>query len=232
MVRCSITVRCRANQEIGYPMSKQAVSNVSYPVAPGTTALLSIDCQFGFGAGSWEQVPNADAAVENLRQASRAWRECGGAVVHVQTVYTPERELSGRITDFEPGIADALAEGTRAAEAYPDLVLDGDVVVYKTTFSAVLSSDLVDQLRARNIDTVVVGGLTTPICVQTTVDGLSMTGFKVIVLADACASQAIGALSAEQAHTAAIQRMAYLFAAVEDTDAFVGKVRALEPAAG
>src|SRR6478672_8390706 len=100
-------------------MSREAVSNVSYPVAPGTTVLLTIDCQFGFGAGSWEQVPHADAAVENLRRASRAWRECGGDVVHVQTVYTPERAPSGRITDFEPGIAAALAAGTRAAEAYP-----------------------------------------------------------------------------------------------------------------
>jgi biuret amidohydrolase len=232
MVRCRGNYESSGNQEIEYPMSKQAVSNVTYPVAPGTTALLSIDCQFGFGAGSWEQVPNADAAMENLRQASRAWREYGGAVVHVQTVYTPERRPSGRITDFEPGVADALAEGTRAVEAYPDLVLDGDLVVYKTTFSAVLSSDLVDQLRARNIDTVVVGGLTTPICVQTTVDGLSMVGLKVILLADACASQAIGALSAEQAHTAAVQRMAYLFAAIESTDAFVARVRALQPAAG
>jgi len=213
-------------------MSKQAVSNVSYPVAPGTTALLTIDCQFGFGAGSWEQVPHADAAVENLRRAGLVWRERGGAVVHVQTAYTPERPPSGRITDFEPGIAEALAAGTRAAEAYPDLVLDGDLVVYKTTFSAVLSSDLVGQLRARGIDTVVVGGLTTPICVQTTVDGLSMTGLKVIVLADACASQAIGTLSAEQAHAAAIARMAYLFAVVEDTDAFVAQVRSLQPAAG
>ena len=213
-------------------MSKEAVSNVSYPVAPGTTVLLTIDCQFGFGAGSWEQVPHADTAVENLRRAGRAWRECGGEVVHVQTVYTPERAPSGRITDFEPGIASALAAGTRAVEAYPDLVLDGDLVVYKTTFSAVLSSDLVDRLRARGVDTVVTGGLTTPICVQTTVDGLSMTGLKVIVLADACASQAIGTLSAEAAHAAAIQRMAYLFAAVEDTDAFVAQVRALQPAAG
>jgi nicotinamidase-related amidase len=213
-------------------MSKQAVSNVSYPVAPGTTALLTIDCQFGFGAGSWEQVPHADAAVENLRRAGLVWRECGGVVVHVQTAYTPERPPSGRITDFEPGIAEALAAGTRAAEAYPDLVLDGDLVVYKTTFSAVLSSDLVGQLRARGVDTVVVGGLTTPICVQTTVDGLSMTGLKVIVLADACASQAIGTLSAEQAHAAAIARMAYLFAVVEDTDAFVAQVRSLQPAAG
>jgi biuret amidohydrolase len=213
-------------------MSREAVGNVSYPVAPGTTVLLTIDCQFGFGAGSWEQVPHADAAVENLRRASRAWRSCGGTVVHVQTVYTPERAPSGRITDFEPGIARALAAGTRAVEAYPDLVQDGDLVVFKTTFSAVLSSDLVDRLRARGIDTVVTGGLTTPICVQTTVDGLSMTGLKVIVLADACASQAIGTLSAEAAHEAAIARMGYLFAAVQDTDAFVAQVRALQPAAG
>jgi nicotinamidase-related amidase len=212
-------------------MSKQIVSNVSYPVTPGRTVLLSIDCQFGFGAESWEQVPDADAAVENFRTASRAWRGCGGAVAHVQTAYTPERKPSGRITDFEPGIAGALAAGTRAAEAYPDLVLDGDLVVYKTAFSAVQSSDLLDRLRARDIDTVVVGGLTTPICVQTTVDGLSMAGLKVIVLADACAAQAIGTLSAEQAHEAAIQRMAYLFAAVENTEDFVATVRALQPAA-
>jgi nicotinamidase-related amidase len=164
-------------------MSKQAVSNVTYPVTPDTTVLLSIDCQFGFGAGSWEQVPHADAAVENFRKASRAWRQCGGAVAHVQTAYTPQRAPSGRITDFEPGIAAALAAGTQATEPYPDLIADGDLVVYKTTFSAVLSSDLPAQLRARDVDTVVVGGLTTPICVQTTVDGLSMTGFKVIVLA-------------------------------------------------
>ena len=51
-------------------MSREAASNVSYPVAPGTTVLLTIDCQFGFGAGSWEQVPHADAAVQNLRRAA------------------------------------------------------------------------------------------------------------------------------------------------------------------
>ena len=43
-------------------MSKQAVSNVSYPVAPGTTALLTIDCQFGFGA-----VEDTDAFVARVR---------------------------------------------------------------------------------------------------------------------------------------------------------------------
>jgi ureidoacrylate peracid hydrolase len=205
-------------------MSKDAVSKVSYPVTPGRTALLGIDFQFGFGEGSWEEVPHAAAAVENFRKASRAWRQGGGAVVHVQTVHTKDRPPTGNITDFEPGIAAALAAGTKAAEPYPGLIEDGDLIVYKTSFSAVIASDLVDRLRARGIDTVVVGGLTTPICVQTTVDGLSMVGIKVIVLTDACASQAIGALSAEDAHAAAIERMAYLFAAVQDTGTFMGSL--------
>jgi hypothetical protein len=53
-------------------MSKEAVSNVSYLVAPGTTVLLTIDCQFGFGAGSWEQVAlAAGTQVRALQPAAR-----------------------------------------------------------------------------------------------------------------------------------------------------------------
>ena len=91
-------------------------------------------------------------------------------------------------------------------------------MVYKTTFSAVLSSDLPAQLRARGADTVVVGGLTTPICVQTTVDGLSMAGIRVAVLSDATASQPIGTYSAELAHVFSIARMDYLVGQVITTE--------------
>jgi Isochorismatase family len=62
--------------------------------------------------------------------------------------------------------------------------------------------------------------------VQTTVDALSMTGTKVCLVADACASQPIGALSAEEAHDAAVQRMGYLFAMVTTTTAIIEALRA------
>jgi len=208
-------------------MSRKITSKVSYDIDPDTTALIGVDFQVGFGENSWEPVPHAASAVENFRLASQAWRNGGGTVVHVQTRYTRERRPTGRITDFAPDIATALAVGSPAAEAYPGLVEDGDVLVYKTSFSAVISSNLVGQLRARGIDTAVVGGLTTPICVQRTVDALSMVGFKVVLLEDACASQAIGALSAEEAHYAAVERMAYLFASVRDTETFLTAVKAL-----
>jgi nicotinamidase-related amidase len=208
-------------------MSRMFTSKVSYDIDPDTTALIGVDFQAGFGENSWEPVPHAASAVENFRVASQAWRNSGGTVVHVRTEYTRERPPTGRIADFAPDIATALATGAPGAEAYPGLAEDDDVVVYKTSFSAVISSDLVDQLRARGIDTAVVGGLTTPICVQTTVDALSMLGVKVVLLHDACASQAIGALSAEDAHDAAVERMAYLFASIQDTETFLTAVRSL-----
>ena len=61
---------------------------------------------------------------------------------------------------------------------------------------------------------------------QTTVDALSMTGTKVCLVADACASQPIGSLTAEQAHDAAVQRMGYLFAMVATTAAVLEAIGA------
>jgi biuret amidohydrolase len=202
---------------------------VVYPVDPATTALISVDIQVGFGRDSWEPVPYAAAAVRNFIDAAHAWREAGGTVIHVHTFYTPERGPTGRMTDFVSDIASALAKESPATAFYDGLVQEGDIFVCKTSFGAVISSDLLTQLQSRGLDTAVVGGLTTPICVQTTVDGLSMSGIKVVLLEDACASQAIGRFSPEQAHMAAIDRMGYLFAQIETTAGFIANAQAAKP---
>jgi nicotinamidase-related amidase len=190
----------------------------TYDIDTRTAALVGVDFQRGFGHG-FEPVPHADAAVAAYVALARAWRTAGGTVFLVHTTYTTERIPTGRITDFVPGIAGALSEGSDLAAFYDGMVAEGDVLVPKTSFSAGLSSDLPGELARRGFDTAVVGGLTTPICVQTTVDALSMMGVKVCLLEDACASQPIGSLTAEQAHDAAVQRMGYLFAAVTSTSA-------------
>jgi nicotinamidase-related amidase len=199
---------------------------VTYPIDPATTAVVSVDIQVGFGRDSWELVPHADAAVRNFVRAANAWRKVGGKVIHVHIAYTRERGPTGRMVDFFSDGARALAKDSPATRFYEGVVKEGDLLVAKTTFSAVAGSDLLAQLRARNFDTAVVAGLTTPICVQTTVDGLSMGGVKVVLLEDACASQAIGRFSAEQAHQAAVDRMGYAFGQIETTDGFIASVRA------
>ena len=81
----------------------------------------------------------------------------------------------------------------------------------KTGFSAVAAGNLLEILTEHGWDTVVMGGLTTPICVGTTSDDLSMAGVKVVILEDACASQPFEGFSAQNAHAFALARFRYQF---------------------
>jgi nicotinamidase-related amidase len=205
----STTQRSKA----GVPISKGVGVPVTYDLTPAHTALISIDFQLAFGDGSWEHVPHAGAAVERFSGLATHWRAAGGVVIHVHTTfYDGEQVPAGR---------EELTEGRLGASFYPKLVEDGDILVRKLGFSAVSGSDLLDVLKSRGFDTAIVGGLTTPICVETTVDGLSMAGIQVAVLSDATASQPIGAYSAELAHEFSIARMGYLMGQVITTEELI-----------
>jgi nicotinamidase-related amidase len=117
-------------------------------------------------------------------------------------------------------------EGPFGASIYPHVVEDSGILIRKLGLSAVQGSDLLDVLKARGFDTVIVGGLTTPICVETPCDGLSMAGIRVAVLWDASASQPIGEYSAELAREFPIARMGYLVGQVITTEKLVASASA------
>jgi nicotinamidase-related amidase len=141
-----------------------------------------------------------------------SWRRAGGRVILCREIYYPS-DFPG--PDGEP-IAEVVAHhplmsGRDNAEFYPGLVEPGDLVMRKTGFCAVTSGNLLEILTGHQWDTVVMGGLTTPICVGTTSDALSMAGIKVVVLEDACASQPFDGFTAEAAHAFALARFRYQF---------------------
>ncbi len=111
-------------------------------------------------------------------------------------------------------------DGRSNAEFYPDLVQPDDIVMRKTGFSAVTNGNLLEILAEHAWDTVVIGGLTTPICVGLTSDALSLAGIKVVILEDACASQPFDGFSAEDAHAFALARFRYQFGQTMTTDEF------------
>ena len=183
-----------------------------YDLSPDHTVLLGVDFQQGFGDGAWEHTPDALAAVARFRAVAASWRAAGGRVVLCRKVYLPE-DYPG--PDGEP-IADVVAHhplmsGRANAEFYPGLVEPGDLTMRKTGFSAVAAGNLLEILAEHGWDTVVMGGLTTPICVGTTADGLSMAGVKVVILEDACASQPFDGFSAQDAHAFTLARFRYQF---------------------
>jgi nicotinamidase-related amidase len=183
-----------------------------YDLSPEHTVMLGVDFQQGFGDGAWEHTPDAAAAVSNFRAAAASWRRGGGRVIMCREIYYPNDYLGpdgapvAEVVEHHP-----LMSGRENAEFYPDLVEPEDLVMRKTGFSAVATGNLLDILAAHGWDTVVMGGLTTPICVGTTSDGLSMAGVKVVILADACASQALEGFSAQDAHAFALARFRYQF---------------------
>lgn len=192
-----------------------------YDLSPGHTVLLGVDFQQGFGDGAWEHTPDAVAAVTNFRAAATRWRRAGGRVIMCREIYYPS-DFPG--PDGEP-IADVVAHhplmsGRENAEFYPGLVEPEDLVMRKKGFSAVAAGNLLEILAEHGWDTVVMGGLTTPICVGTTSDDLSMSGVRVVIIEDACASQSFDGFSAREAHAFALARFRYQFGQTMTTREF------------
>lgn len=186
-------------------------------IDPDRTLMLGIDWQVAFGTAI--EVPQAVPALENALKALEHWRSMG-KVVLTRHVYRTSEDV-GRLEDFIPGVFDLLHIDSAAAELYSGVQQPGDTVIDKRRFNALLETDLDRMLDKDKIDTVVVHGLTTPICVQTTVDALMMSNRRVILLEDACASQAMNTVSPEVAHYNAVQRMGAMFAQVFSTQEFI-----------
>ena len=79
--------------------------------------------------------------------------------------------------------------GTEGAEVTDLLnLVEGDVILPKRRFSAFFKTDLDQTLRTWNCDTVVVGGITTNVCVLMTALDALCHDFSAILLEDCCAA--------------------------------------------
>ena len=135
---------------------------------------------------------------------------CRGIIPHVNLLADELRSAGGVIAWVVPGyreptardrehLGDEVAEryarsggpGTPADRLWPGLSLvDQDLVVEKTAYSAFFpgSSDLPRLLAERGIDTVVVTGTVTNVCVEASVRDAATLDLRVILVADACAA--------------------------------------------
>lgn len=145
-----------------------------YTMHPNRTALLIIDVQQGFDDPSWGSRNNPDAE-KNISRLLKAWRDQDGPVVCVQHLST---EPDSPLHPGQPGVH-------LRAEVQP---LDGDLLIRKRVNSAFIGTDLQAQLEAKDIDTLVIVGLTTNHCVSTTARMAANLGFDVVVVDDATAA--------------------------------------------
>ena len=169
------------------------------------TALVIIDMQRdflepgGFGAALGNDVTRLQAAVEPCRAVLSAARKAGLLVIHTREGHRPDLSdappLKVERGDPElrigaPGpMGRILVRGEPGHDIIPELYpVAGEPVIDKPGKGAFCQTDLELMLRNRGIETLLVCGVTTEVCVNTTVREANDRGFRCIVLSDCCAS--------------------------------------------
>jgi ureidoacrylate peracid hydrolase len=163
---------------------------------PKRTALLVIDMQNAFVApGAPIEVPAARAIVAPLNRLTAALRKRGVPVIWVlHENQAGGRDWAGFFDAFvAPGrradAAAALAAGAELQKLYPGLeTAPGDMRVAKNRYSVFIKNDFEKQLRERGIDTLLVAGTKTNVCVECTARDAMMLDYKVALISDCTAA--------------------------------------------
>lgn len=166
------------------------------------TALLIIDLQTDFVAGSLPVVGAAEVLAREKRVLAAA-RQIRLPVIHTQEVHRKEKVDFGRELDgAEPA---HCLENWPGTGFHPELApLDGEFIVTKRRYSGFFATDLEILLKGLHIETVILMGALTNVCVHYTALDAHQRDYYFHVLEDCC----IG--SDWNAHDAALKAMAYL----------------------
>lgn len=159
----------------------------SLTLDPATTALVLIDLQRGIASITTQPYSSADV-IANAAQLAARFRERGALVVLVTVDPGPRGVLGPR------PIADVQRPPFEAKPGYTDIVpelhaTESDVRVTKHQPGAFHATDLDLQLRRRRVDTIVIGGISTNIGVESTARAGYDLGYNFVFVEDAMAAR-------------------------------------------
>lgn len=172
---------------------------------PAQAALLVIDMQRdflepgGFGSSLGNDVSRLRSAIAPCATAIATARDCGMLVIHTREGHRPDLADAppAKLARGKPGLkigdegpmGRILIRGEPGHDIIPELApLPGEPVLDKPGKGAFYATDLGLMLENRRIETLFVAGVTTEVCVHTTIREGNDRGYRCVALADACAS--------------------------------------------
>ena len=184
---------------------------------PKKTALVLIDLQNGIVARTTAPYSPAEI-VKNGNRLAKACRARGATVVYVRVDMGNFLNLPVDEPSRDPS---APPPPAIASELVPEAGFQsGDVLITKRHWGAFAGTELERTLRQRGIDTVVLGGISTNMGVESTARQGTGLGFAFVIVEDVCASS-----MGEEAHGFAFEKIFPRLAGVQKTDEAVAGLR-------
>jgi len=216
------------------------------PIAidPPRTAVIVVDMENDFAAkgGMFDRagvdISGAQKAIPPTAKVLAAARQAGIKIVYLKMGYRPDLSDLGatdsvnRTRHLKFGIGQkiqtpdgresrVLIRDTWDTDIVPELKPQtGDIVLYKTRFSGFYQTDLDATLKKLGIKYLIVTGVTTSICVESTVRDAMFRDYLCVLLRD-CMSEPIGHDLPRTNHEASLLNVEVLFGWVSDSDQFI-----------
>lgn len=187
-------------------MSSSELSDSADRVDPARTALLVIDMQRdfldprGYAARAGVDVARLRTTIEPVQALLAAARRCGMRVIFTREGHRPDlsdcpptklarsRAAGAGIGDKGP-LGRLLVRGEWGHDMISEMQMGaGETVIDKPGYSAFHQTELDPFLRSHAIQTLIVCGVTTEVCVHSTVRAATDHGYHCITVRDACAA--------------------------------------------
>lgn len=177
------------------------------------TALLVIDIQKDYFPGGRMEVAGALSASEAAGLLLSAFRKKGLPVIHIQHLST------------RAGAA-FLLPGTSGIEFHQNVKpLPGEAVIRKNFPNSFRDTGLSSLLQQKRTERLVICGMMSQMCVDTTVRAAFDAGYQCVVAHDACAARSLTfheiPVPAEHVHAAYMAALGAVFAKVISTDEII-----------
>jgi len=209
----SIAQKCRGWLEKIAPFNEHRME-----LNRDASALLVIDMQrFFLDRDSPTFTCGGLAILPNVRQLVAAFREASRPVIYTRHVHHPDGIDAGIMGWWWQGMC---LEGTPESETAEEIApLASEKVILKHRYSAFYNTDLETVLRCLKIEDLVISGVMTNMCCESTARDAYHRDYRVFFLADGTAT------INEEMHLASLLNLAFGFAFVTTTDEILRQLR-------